>query len=166
MIDTCSNSDDTLELELTDLDLEGGAARREFLKLVTDEDVVDPVTNSCVVWLAKKYECSNLLHRIELGIYRFVYSTLQRRSYCIETAAALEAWTLCGCLISESHDHTSVTNWCPDTWTPSQLDHHLRYGSLFVWGLTQSSSSSRNADGVIDFKKMGKVFTEIMLAGR
>lgn len=168
MIDICSSHNDTLALELTDPDLEHGRALDVFLDLVIGEDV-DYETRQPpkIVWLAKKYECSNLLYRIELGVYRSVHSTSNHHHEFFEVAAALEAWALCGHLISAGDDDVILLNsLCPGSWTPSVVDHHLRHGSLYLWGLIQSYSSSCNSRGELDQKMMGNLFTELMLEGR
>jgi len=168
MIDICSSHNDTLTLELTDPDLEHGRALDMFLDLVTGEDVGYGIRQTPkIVWLAKKYECSNLLARIELGVYRAVHSTWSYHDEFFEVAAALGAWALCGNLISAgNHDVILRNSLCPSSWSPSIVDHHLRYGSLYLWGLIQSYSSACNLRGELDQKRMGNLFTELMLQGR
>ena len=167
MIGICSSHNDTSALELTDPDLEHGRALDMFLDLVTGEDVDYEVRQPKIVWLAKKYECSNLLDGIELGVYRSVHSTTNYHDDFFAVAAALGAWALCGHLISAGdHDVILHNSLCPSSWSPSIVDFHLRYGSLYLWGLIQSYSSSCNSRGELDRKRMGNLFTELMLQGR
>lgn len=171
MIETCSTSDGTPELELPDPVLEHGYVLNIFLKVVVGGDVDQAILSEDVVWLARKYECSHILQRIELQIYRSTHIDMNPEIAEIQVAAALEAWPLCGYLISvldnKSDYGRPLRRWLdPRKWSPASYNHMLRYGSLFLWGVTQSHLASRSSGGGVNYKKMGAVFREVMNYGQ
>ena len=106
MIDTCSGTDVTATLKLTD-DREDSNAMEELLDyMITESDFADITDHEIfIIELAKKYECSEMLMKIELAIYREVLAEPQYGSHLFGIAATLAAWPLCGQIISNSGDY-------------------------------------------------------------
>ena len=172
MIDTCSGISSTATLNLTD-DRENSIAVEEFLEYMTGKGDCADITDQelYIVELAKKYECSEMLMKIELAIYREVLAQPQYDKYLFRVAATLEAWPLCGHIISDTGDwdkanssiHSLSGSVDPRTWSPSDTDENtVAYGPLFVWGMTRSATEAYHPDTGMDYRRMGRIFSAIM----
>lgn len=174
MVDTHSGTDSTATLELTD-EMEESNAVDILLEYMTIKRDSGNITDQDqhVVELAKKYECSEILMKIELAIYREVLSGHQYGSYVFGIAATLEAWPLCGHIISDVEDWTErrrsmgfITLWGhidPRTWSSSDTEKNAaEFGPLFVWGMNRSAMEAYHPDTGMDYRRMGQVFSAIM----
>jgi hypothetical protein len=170
MIDTCSET--TATLQLTD-DRENSDAVEELLEYMITESNFANITDQelCIVELAKKYECSDMLVKIELAIYREVLSRHQYGKYVFCLAATLEAWPLCGHIISDFDDWNKTRRSLPllsgsadpKTWSPSDTEKNAAaYGPLFVWGMTRAAMEAYHPDTGMDYRRMGRIFSAIM----
>jgi hypothetical protein len=124
-----------------------------------------------LIWLAKKYECLDILAWLELKMYREIISEPQDRYCTINLVLALGAWPLVGQIISDTRMYTGMSHWWtslrttldPRTWSPEDVRHNTRFGHIFVWGITQSALEAHHPERGIDYKRMGQIFTNIML---
>jgi hypothetical protein len=172
MVDTCSGTELTATLELTD-EAEESYAVEGLLECMTIERDFGNITDQehHIVELAKKYECSEILMKIELAIYREVLSRHQYGDYVFGIAATLEAWRLCGYIISDLEDWNKNRRLLPllygavdpKTWSPFDTEQNAAaYGSLFVWGMYRSAIEAYHPDTGMDYRRMGRIFSVIM----
>lgn len=172
MIDTCSGTDSTATLELSD-ETEDWHSVQGLLECMTSKsdyrDISDHELN--IVELAKRYECSEILVKIELALYRKVLSRYQSGDHVFGLAAALEAWPLCGHIISDTGDWNlkgisrsymrGVVD--PTRWSVADIEHNTAlYGALYVWGMNRSAMESYHPDTGMDYRRMGRIFSVIM----
>jgi len=172
MIDTCSGTDSTATLELSDV-TEEWHSMQGLLEYMTSQsdyrDISDQELN--IVELAKKYECSEILVKIELALYCKVLSRYQYGDHVFGLAATLEAWPLCGHIISDSGDWNSrgisfsymrdVVD--PTRWSVADIEHNTAsYGALYVWGMNRSAMEAYHPDTGMAYRRMGRIFSAIM----
>jgi hypothetical protein len=176
MIETCTNDETTASVELTD-EIERSFFVKMFIGLLTFEDDHLAITDQeeDAVRIAQKYECRDLLIRIEPAIYRRVSSDVDYGTCVMWVSATLGAWALCGQIISSlddyddrgciaaSHVHTIID---PKTWCPRSVEQNNRYGPLFVWGLIRSGMEAYHPDTGMNYKQMGRILTHIMAEGK
>lgn len=168
MIETCANTDTTAILQLSD-EPEVSYAVEALLEYMTTEGDFKNITDQeeHVVKLAKKYECLDILTRIDLAMHREIASRPESGYYFAGYAAILEAWPAYGQIISSldagdkgnSHLQSEVD---PRKWSPCCLQRNLAYGTMFIWGINRAAIEANHPDTGLDYKRMGKIFTKIM----
>lgn len=173
MVETCTNNETTARLELTDEPLE----RSEFMERLVDfmvgkyQDVDDDQVE--IVWLARKYECSEVSAGIELRTYRRLIN--QRHNcnlYISDVVLALQAWPLLGQMISDMDDYNNehnpddcLFNWIidPRKWSPARVQTYNRNSAHFVWAMTQAAFETYDFEKrKYNYKRMGRIFSELM----
>lgn len=139
----------------------GGRDARDHLSIqMREEDMV---------WVAKKYECLDVLAWIEPHMYRTIIPQRQHRHVYIDIAAALGAWPLIGQAISDLEIYSGEPH-CdhhkyfldPRTWSPEDHKQYTRFGHIYIWGGTQSALEAHHPERGIDYRRMGQIFTDIM----
>jgi len=46
---------------------------------------------------------------------------------------------------------------------PQDFKRNTRFGHIFIWGITQSALEAHHPERGLDYKRMGQIFTDIML---
>jgi len=176
MIETCTNDETTAFIELTD-EIETSFFVKMFIGLlVVEQEDHLAVTDQeeYPIRIAQKYQCRDLLIRIELAIYRRVSSDLDYASCAMCVSATLGAWALCGQIIGSLDEYVDrsgpfiylQSTVDPKAWCPRSVEQNNRYGPLFVWGLLRSGMEAYHPDTGMNYKHMGRIFTHIMAEGK
>jgi len=177
MIETCTNDETTASVELTDKIERSFFVKMFICLLMAEEDDHLAITDQeeQAVRIAQKYQCQDLLIRIELAIYRRVSSDLDYASCAMCVSATLGAWALCGQIIGSLDEYADKRSGSfsylqsivdPKTWCLRDMELNNRYGTLFVWGLTRSGIEAYHPDTGMNYKHMGRIFTHIMAEGK
>ena len=135
MIETCSTDQDTAPtLELTDEAEDYGSVETLVEWMVGGRDEIDRQglndQSEDIIWLAKQYECLDILGWLELKMYREIISEPQGRHCSISIVIALGAWPLVGQIISDTEMYTGIAHWWwslkttldPRAWSPKILN--------------------------------------------